>query len=131
QGLARLGGCVEVQRGKAYPGWQPDLDSKVLKVTLDAYRDMLGGNQTAKVGAIHAGLECGILGEKFPGMDMVSFGPTIKGAPLPGRAREDLHSGAILGTNNQGSGAPRRCTAVTSIRSCSGHEGTEGNVENR
>ncbi|GIL58597.1 hypothetical protein Vafri_13481 [Volvox africanus] len=83
QGVARLAGCVDVQRGKAYPGWQPDLDSKVLKVTLDAYRDMLGGNQTAKVGAIHAGLECGILGEKFPGMDMVSFGPTIKGAHSP------------------------------------------------
>ncbi|GIL81736.1 hypothetical protein Vretimale_1325 [Volvox reticuliferus] len=83
QGLARLAGCVEVLRGKAYPGWQPDLESKVLQVTLDAYRDMLGGNQTAKVGAIHAGLECGILGEKFPGVDMVSFGPTIKGAHSP------------------------------------------------
>ncbi|GLC42124.1 hypothetical protein PLESTM_001294000 [Pleodorina starrii] len=83
QGLARLAGCVAVQRGKAYPGWQPNLDSRVLQVTLDAYRDMMGGSQTAKVGAIHAGLECGILGEKFPGMDMVSFGPTIKGAHSP------------------------------------------------
>ncbi|EFJ42775.1 hypothetical protein VOLCADRAFT_97180 [Volvox carteri f. nagariensis] len=80
QGLATLAGCVEVQRGEAYPGWQPNLDSKVLQVVREVYGEVLGGNKSAKVGAIHAGLECGILGKKFPGMDMVSFGPTIKGA---------------------------------------------------
>lgn len=44
---------------------------------------MLGPGHEPKVGAIHAGLECGMLGEKYPGMDMVSFGPTIKGAHSP------------------------------------------------
>ncbi|PNH05068.1 Cytosol non-specific dipeptidase [Tetrabaena socialis] len=44
---------------------------------------MMGGGKAAKVSAIHAGLECGILGEKYPGMDTVSFGPTIKGAHSP------------------------------------------------
>ncbi|GFR49868.1 hypothetical protein Agub_g11970, partial [Astrephomene gubernaculifera] len=83
QGLAGLAGCVELERGRAYPGWQPNLDSGVLQVTLDAYREVLGEGRGAKVGAIHAGLECGILGQRFPGMDMVSFGPTIKGAHSP------------------------------------------------
>ncbi|KXZ50230.1 hypothetical protein GPECTOR_17g868 [Gonium pectorale] len=72
QGLAQLAGC-EVIRGRAYPGWRPNLESSVLKLTLEEYREVLGGRD-AKVGAIHAGLECGIIGTKFPGMDMVSIG---------------------------------------------------------
>ncbi|KAG2497779.1 hypothetical protein HYH03_004051 [Edaphochlamys debaryana] len=81
QGLAALAGCVEVRRGKAYPGWAPNLDSPVLRTTQQVYGEVLG--RDAKVGAIHAGLECGILGERFAGMDMVSIGPTIKGAHSP------------------------------------------------
>ena len=61
-----------------YPGWEPDPDSKIFKVTTDAYKDLF--NEKPEVTAIHAGLECGIVGEKCYGMDMVSFGPTIRGA---------------------------------------------------
>ena len=58
------------------------MDSAILKVLVDLYPKLNGG-EAAKVVAIHAGLECGILGERNPGMDMVSFGPTIKGAHSP------------------------------------------------
>jgi dipeptidase D len=54
----------------------------VLALTQQCYSELTGGQQ-AKVGAIHAGLECGILGQTFGGMDTVSFGPTIKGAHSP------------------------------------------------
>ncbi|MBV1923374.1 MAG: aminoacyl-histidine dipeptidase [Flavobacteriaceae bacterium] len=64
-----------------YPGWAPNMDSPILKV-LDALYEKMNG-QKANVAACHAGLECGILGTNYPGMDMISFGPTIKGAHSP------------------------------------------------
>jgi len=64
-----------------YPGWAPNMDSPILKV-LDALYEKMNG-QKANVAACHAGLECGILGRNYPGMDMISFGPTIKGAHSP------------------------------------------------
>ena len=54
----------------------PNVDSPLLKVTLDTYKEVTG--KKAIYSAIHAGLECGIIGEKFPGMDMISFGPDLK-----------------------------------------------------
>ncbi len=72
---------AEVETGKAYPGWQPNLDSKVLKIATESIREIIGRKPEIK--AIHAGLECGIIGEKFPGMEMISFGPTIMGAHSP------------------------------------------------
>lgn len=73
-------GCEVVQEG-GYPGWKPDPNSELLKLMLGLYKDHFKG--TPKVGACHAGLECGILGAHFPGMDMISFGPTIRGAHSP------------------------------------------------
>lgn len=64
-----------------YPGWKPNMDSKLLKISTKVYKDLF--NKEAEVKAIHAGLECGILGSKKPGLDMVSFGPTIEGAHSP------------------------------------------------
>jgi dipeptidase D len=64
-----------------YPGWKPDLDSKALAVVRDVYKKRWG--KEPHVTAIHAGLECGLLGEKIPGLDMVSFGPQIEGAHSP------------------------------------------------
>ena len=76
----RLAGFeVEVEVG--YPGWKPDLDSPVLSVVRDVYAGLW--SKPAKVTAIHAGLECGLIGERIPGMDMVSFGPQIEGAHSP------------------------------------------------
>lgn len=59
----------------AYPGWKPNPDSAILKLMLELYQQMY--NTTPRIMAIHAGLECGILGSKYPNWDMISFGPTI------------------------------------------------------
>ncbi len=65
----------------SYPGWAPNMESKILKVLDSLYEKMNG--KKAIVAACHAGLECGILGQNYPKMDMISFGPTIKGAHSP------------------------------------------------
>ena len=76
----RLMGC-DIEHGGSYPGWAPNPDSKILDVLINKYKELF--NETPKVMAIHAGLECGLLGERYPGLDMISFGPTIKGAHSP------------------------------------------------
>jgi dipeptidase D len=75
-----LGGA-KVQYAEGYPGWKPNLESKVLKIAKTTYKSLYGKEPEVK--AIHAGLECGIIGEKFPGMDMISFGPTLEGVHSP------------------------------------------------
>ena len=74
-----IGGKVTHSDG--YPGWTPNPDSKVLKVAADAYRRLF--NEEPTIRAIHAGLECGLIGEKYDGMDMISFGPTLRGVHSP------------------------------------------------
>ena len=76
-----LGGADEVITGDGYPGWQPDMNSELLKTSKNVYREIFG--KDAEVKAIHAGLECGILGNKYDNLDMISFGPTITGAHSP------------------------------------------------
>lgn len=75
-----LAGC-EVTLSGDYPGWNPNPDSAILKVLENKYTTVFG--ESANVVACHAGLECGILGKNYPDMDMISFGPTIKGAHSP------------------------------------------------
>ncbi len=79
QKMATAGSSVK--QGDGYPGWKPNLDSKILKITKDIFRQYYEKEPAVK--AIHAGLECGIIGEKYPGMDMISFGPTITGPHSP------------------------------------------------
>jgi dipeptidase D len=79
--LWALSGTQAEQSG-AYPGWAPNPDSLLLKLCQQVYQREF--HAEAKVAVIHAGLECGILGAKYPGMDIVSFGPTIRGAHAPG-----------------------------------------------
>ncbi len=67
---------AEVVERDGYPGWKPSLDSKLLKVVEGVHEKVLGSAPAVK--AIHAGLECGILGERLPGCDMISFGPQIE-----------------------------------------------------
>lgn len=67
---------VKAKLSDGYPGWTPNLQSSLLKTLKDLHLKVFGKDAT--VAAIHAGLECGIIGEKFPGMDMISFGPTIQ-----------------------------------------------------
>ena len=78
--IAVLAGA-KVSEGTPYPGWKPNLQSKILALTKKIFKDMFKAEP--KIEAIHAGLECGIIGEKFPGMDMVSIGPTIKNPHSP------------------------------------------------
>ncbi len=73
--VAELAGAG-VEENEPYPGWKPNLDSKLLAVVKAVHMREFGVEPQLK--AIHAGLECGIIGEKFPGMDMVSFGPWIE-----------------------------------------------------
>ena len=76
-----LMGC-EVEFSGDYPGWAPNVDSAILKVMVPIY-ERLNNGEKPHVAACHAGLECGILGTNYPGMDMISFGPNIKGAHSP------------------------------------------------
>lgn len=78
--IMELGGA-EVRSGGGYPGWKPNMDSEILKVAKSTYQELFG--KEPEVTAVHAGLECGIIGEKYPGMDMVSFGPTMHGVHSP------------------------------------------------
>lgn len=75
RGAGELAGA-KVDEEDPYPGWKPNLDSELLKITKRVHKEALGKEPEAL--AIHAGLECGIIGEKFPGMDMISFGPNIE-----------------------------------------------------
>jgi len=70
-----------VELSGEYPGWQPNINSEILDVVSNLYENLHG--EKAKVEACHAGLECGILGQNYPEIDMVSFGPTIRGAHSP------------------------------------------------
>jgi len=70
-----------VKHGDGYPGWKPNLKSNILKVATDSYVRL--HNDQPKVRAIHAGLECGLFLEKYPFLDMISIGPTMKGVHSP------------------------------------------------
>ncbi|HYX09042.1 MAG TPA: aminoacyl-histidine dipeptidase [Bacteroidales bacterium] len=72
---------AEVKQSNGYPGWTPDTNSEILQITESAYKKLF--SQQPVVRAIHAGLECGLFLQKYPELDMISFGPTIKGAHSP------------------------------------------------
>lgn len=79
EAIFALGGAA-IEHTDGYPGWKPNLDSPILRIAQQTYQSLYGKPPSVK--AIHAGLECGIIGERYPGIDMVSFGPTL----------EDVHS---------------------------------------
>ncbi|MFK7768652.1 MAG: aminoacyl-histidine dipeptidase [Mariniblastus sp.] len=72
---------AQVEHSGGYPGWKPNADSEILKRMKRIYLDLFGIEP--KVNAVHAGLECGIIGSGYPGLDMISFGPTIKNPHSP------------------------------------------------
>lgn len=67
--------------GEGYPGWNPNPDSELVRLVTSTYKDLFG--KDPKVRAIHAGLECGLFLQKYPGLDMISFGPTMRGVHSP------------------------------------------------
>ena len=71
----------DVEFSGSYPGWLPNINSEILKIVTDLYEEL--HEEKPHVAACHAGLECGILGQNYPNMDMVSFGPNIRGAHSP------------------------------------------------
>lgn len=89
EAVFRLAGC-KVTHGDGYPGWKPNLNSKVLKVAEKSYEKLF--DETPKIKAIHAGLECGLFLKKYPHLDMISFGPTMRGVHSPD---ERLHIPAV------------------------------------
>jgi dipeptidase D len=83
-------GKAKVTQPEGYPGWTPNLHSPLLKTLKEVYKKTF--QKEPEVVAVHAGLECGIIGEKFPGMDMISFGPTIEHPHSP---EERVHIGSV------------------------------------
>lgn len=84
-----LGNC-EVKHSNGYPGWKPNTKSEILDITRKAYSKLF--KKEPVVRAIHAGLECGLFLEKYPDLDMISFGPTLRGVHSPS---ERLHIGSV------------------------------------
>jgi len=80
-----LAGAV-VTHESEYPGWKPKLDSKLLTLGRDSYRELFNVNPIVR--AIHAGLECGLFLDIYPNLDMISFGPTLRGVHAPGEKLE-------------------------------------------
>jgi len=77
---------AEVKHVSEYPGWKPNMDSNILRLCVESYKRLFGVDPEVK--AIHAGLECGLFGEKFGNLDMISFGPTLRGVHAPGEKLE-------------------------------------------
>lgn len=88
ESVFKLAGAA-VEHSDGYPAWTPDTGSGLLKTAAGSYEKLFGVKPT--VNTIHAGLECGLFLEKYPYLDMVSFGPTIEGAHSPDE-RVDIHS---------------------------------------
>ena len=80
---------ASVRHSDGYPGWKPNMNSHVKDVCVASYKRLFGREPIVR--AIHAGLECGLFTEKFPDMDMIAFGPTLRGVHAPGE-RLDLAS---------------------------------------
>lgn len=72
---------AKVEIGEGYPGWKMNPHSEILKIAMATYKDLFG--KEPLVLGIHAGLECGLFSEKYPGLDMISFGPTLRGVHSP------------------------------------------------
>ena len=89
EALFKLAGA-EVTHGDGYPGWAPNMNSTIMHIASDAYEELYGIKPA--VMAIHAGLECGLFLQKYPHLDMVSFGPTLKDVHSPS---ERMHIPAV------------------------------------
>jgi dipeptidase D len=81
---------AKIFQSQGYPAWTPNLSSPLLKRMVEIYKNLF--QQEPEVKAVHAGLECGIIGEKHEGLDMISFGPTIK---YPHSPDEKVHIASV------------------------------------
>jgi len=92
ESVLKLAGA-EVTHGDGYPGWKPNLDSQILKVAEKSYKKLF--DVEPKVKAIHAGLECGLFLKKYPHLDMISIGPTMRGVHSPDERMEIATVGRV------------------------------------
>jgi dipeptidase D len=81
---------AKVSHGDGYPGWAPNMNSAIMKIAAETYKELYG--EEPLITAIHAGLECGLFLTKYPHLDMVSFGPTLRGVHSPS---EKMHIPAV------------------------------------
>jgi dipeptidase D len=81
---------AKVEIGDGYPGWKPNMNSRIMRIASEAYEELYGIKPAIK--AIHAGLECGLILEKYHNLDMASFGPTLRGVHSPS---EKMHIPAV------------------------------------
>ena len=72
---------AEVEHGEGYPGWAPNPESAILKIAVESYKQLFGYEPVVR--SIHAGLECGLFLDKYPTLDMISFGPTLRSPHSP------------------------------------------------
>ena len=72
---------ADVRFSDRYPGWKPDTNTNILKVAVQSYNELFGNQPVVR--AIHAGLECGLFATKYPNMEMISFGPTLRNVHTP------------------------------------------------
>jgi dipeptidase D len=77
---------ASIEHSDGYPGWAPNPNSRVLELCVSSYETLFGKKPVVR--AIHAGLECGLIGDKYPGMDMISYGPTMRGVHSPSERLE-------------------------------------------
>ena len=77
---------AKVEFSGAYPGWKPNMNSPLKDICVDAYVRLFGNEPIVR--AIHAGLECGLFLDTYPNLDMISFGPTLRGVHAPGERLE-------------------------------------------
>ena len=77
---------AKIEHSDGYPGWAPNPNSRVLELCIKSYESLFGEKPVVR--AIHAGLECGLIGDKYPGMDMISYGPTMRGVHSPSERLE-------------------------------------------
>jgi dipeptidase D len=80
-GTACRAAGFDVEPGSGYPGWKPEPESEIVRKLKGVYKDTFG--EETRLVAMHAGLECGVIGQKYPGMEMVSFGPQIESPHSP------------------------------------------------
>jgi hypothetical protein len=104
--IFRLAGFDVERKPGGYPGWKPEPANDIVRKAQAVHLEILG--KTPELVAMHAGLECSVIGEKHPGMPMISFGPHIVDVHSPKRAAEDLVGGPFLGSPEGAAGAAVR-----------------------
>ena len=124
----RLAG-FEVEQSGSYPGWKPEPNSEIVRKLQAAHEELFG--QPAKLIAMHAGLECGVIGEKYPGHADGVIRPHHCGSAQPGRARANLHGGELLVVSQESARANLRMLSLKIEATAPSGHGSENKRRNK